>query len=232
MVTGVSTNSSNPTDNIANTTAKSQKALSQNYNDFLTLLTTQLKNQDPLDPQDASQFTSQIAQLSSVQEQINTNSNLEKLIAVIGGGQLTSAANYIGRVIEAKGDKSMKISDGTREGAKFIYVLPKEAATAKITVTDSAGRVVYNGNVPTTAGRNQVVWDGTNSLTGKKMPNGSYKFVISAQDSAGKAITPTTYTTGIVTSADLQDGQTILSLDDIQVPLSDITSIRTAQELL
>lgn len=224
MVTGVNNNP----DSIANTTAKSQKALSQNYNDFLTLLTTQLKNQDPLDPQDASEFTSQIAQLSSVQEQINTNSNLEKLLAAIGGGQLTSAVAYIGRVIEAKGNQSMKVT----EGAQFVYELPQAADSAKITITDATGKVVYNGPVPTKAGRNEVVWDGTNSLTGETMPNGSYTFFIAAKDQTGAAIDPTTYSTGVVTAADLQDGETILSMGDIKIPLSDITSVKTAQELL
>lgn len=229
MVTGV-TSTVNAADSIANATTKSQKALSQNYNDFLTLLITQLKNQDPLDPQDASQFTSQMAQLSSVQEQINSNAKLDTLIATISGSQLSNVVNYIGRVVEARGgNQVMKVT----EGAQFVYDLPTDAASARIAVSDASGVVVYSNNVPTTAGRNEVVWDGTNSLTGQASPNGGYRYTIIAQDSAGNPITPTTYSTGLVTAVDLKDGVPVLSLGTgISLPLSDVTSIQTAQQLL
>jgi flagellar basal-body rod modification protein FlgD len=226
MVTAVSSK----TDSIANSTAKSQTALSQNYNDFLTLLTTQLKNQDPLDPQDASEFTSQIAQLSSVQEQINSNAKLDTLISTISGSQLSNVVNYIGRVVEAKGgNKVMKVT----EGAQFAYDLPTEAASATIAVSDATGKVVYTHAVPTTAGRNEVVWDGTNSLTGVAAPNGGYTYKIIAKDSSGAELKATTYSTGVVTAVDLKDGVAILGLgEDIDLPLSEVTSIKTAQQLL
>jgi flagellar basal-body rod modification protein FlgD len=212
--------------------AASQTSLDKTFNDFLLLLTTQLKNQDPLDPQDASEFTSQLAQMSGVQEQVNTNANLEKLISLVNGSQLSNVVSYIGRAVEASGNQSSLISNGDAQGALFAYDLPKEAQTATITITNATGNVVYSGNAPLTSGRNEVVWDGSNSFTGQKMPNGVYKFNIIAKDSAGESIKATTYTTGIVTSVDTKDGKVSLALGGINVKLEDVTAIRTAQELL
>lgn len=211
---------------------QSQTALDQTFNDFLLLLTTQLKNQDPLDPQDSSEFTSQLAQMSSVQEQVNINANLEKLISVVNGSQLNSVVNYIGRAIEANGNQSMLISDGEQQGALFVYDLEKEAAKTTITITDKTGAVVYTGNALGNIGRNEVTWDGTNSLTGQKMPPGTYKFTVLAKDAAGESIAAKTYTLGIVTAVDTKDGDISLSLGDMSVELDDVTAIRTAQELL
>lgn len=212
--------------------ADSQATLDKTFNDFLLLLTTQLKNQDPLDPQDSSEFTSQLAQMSSVQEQVNTNANLEKLISVVSGSQLSNVVNYIGRVVEAQGNESMLVSNGEEQGALFLYDLDQEAASATITITDTTGGVVYSGAALGNVGRNEVVWDGKNSLTGQEVPVGSYKFSIIAKDSAGQRIDVKTYTSGIVTSVDTSDGDVSLSLGNINVDLDKVTAIRTAQQLL
>lgn len=218
----------------SNKSGASQKALDKTFDDFLVLLTTQLKNQDPLDPQDSSEFTSQLAQMSSVQEQVNTNTNLEKLISVVSGSQLSNVVNYIGRAIEADGNQSMLIGDDEiGRGALFVYDLDKEAASTTITITDQAGSVIYTGNALGNAGRNEVVWDGRNSMTGQIVPNGAYKFTINAKDYAGNKVDVTTYTTGIVTAVDMEDGAISLSLGgSINININDVTAIRTAQELL
>lgn len=210
----------------------SQKALDQTFNDFLLLLTTQLKNQDPLDPQDSSQFTSQLAQMSSVQEAVNTNANLEKLIALTGGSQINNAVNYIGRAVEAAGNQSQLIDDGQQKGALFLYDLPVEAKDVTINITDASNTVVYSGPAYTDKGRNAVVWDGKNSLTGQDMPVGTYNFTVLAKDFAGNALEAKTYTTGIVTAVDTQDGDVTLSLGNIRVDVGDVSAIRSAQNLL
>ena len=88
-MSSVTNNTNTPT-----TTSQTKNAstmLNGTLNDFLKLLTTQLKNQDPTEPADTNQMTQQIASLSQVEQQINTNSNLEKLIAMYGGNQVSSS---------------------------------------------------------------------------------------------------------------------------------------------
>src|SRR5580765_3577825 len=121
----------------ASTTA--QKSLSGNFETFLTLLTTQLKNQDPLSPMDSNQFTQQLVQFSQVEQQINSNKNLESLIALTKSQSATSAVSYLG--------KTLTITDGTAAlqngSANWTYSLPNDAAITKLVVTDSRGRGIY-----------------------------------------------------------------------------------------
>jgi hypothetical protein len=79
--------------------ANAQKSLSGNFETFLTLLTTQLKNQDPLSPMDSNQFTQQLVQFSQVEQQINSNKNLESLIALTKSQSATSAVSYLGKTL-------------------------------------------------------------------------------------------------------------------------------------
>src|SRR3989338_691013 len=83
--------------------AQSDAKLKDDLNKFLNLLVTQLKHQDPLDPMDATEFTSQLVQFASVEQQIHQNANLEKLIALQQGSQISSLVNYIGMNVEATG---------------------------------------------------------------------------------------------------------------------------------
>jgi flagellar basal-body rod modification protein FlgD len=222
----------NATDNINNAikpktdtgskTDKAQQQLNTNFNDFLTLLTTQLQNQDPTNPMDSSQFTSQLAQMSAVEQQINTNSNLEKVLAAITSSQSGSLVSYIGKQIDAIGSNGV-LAGG---GAVFAYNLPQAAATTTISISDAKGNVVYNGNGDVKSGRNQVIWDGVNSNSGATMPDGIYTIKVTAKDAAGKDITATTYTTGLVSAVDNSSGTPALSLGPITVPANDVISVR------
>lgn len=216
----------------ANPTGLGQETIDKTFTDFIALLTTQLENQLPTDPVDTSQFTDQITNMTLAQEQINTNTLLKELVALSGGGELDNAVSYIGRVIEAPGNKSQLISNGEEAGGVFIYDLPVEARAITITIQDKTGRVVYSGEALGNEGRNEVVWDGSNSLTGELMPSGAYSFKINAKDFNNNDIDATTYTTGIVTSADVLEGNVTLSLGDIKIPVSDVLAIKSAQELL
>ena len=200
--------------------------LSQNYQDFLKLLTTQLQNQDPTSPTDTNQLTQQIATLSSVEQQINMNKNLEALLAAYQSSESNTAVGYIGAQIETEGDQV--VVSGT-EGA-LVYYLPEGAASAEITVKDASGATVFTANGTNVAGRNQVIWNAKNTA-GELVPEGAYTFTVKVKDSAGKAITEdvTTRTTGIVKSVEKIDGKNTLSLGPIQVDLDDVLSVRNPQ---
>lgn len=219
-------------DNIENFTAagkaskadKAKSALGTNFNDFLKLLTTQLQNQDPTDPMKAENFTQQIASLSQVEQQVNTNKNLESLISMISNTQLNNSVNYIGKVVEAEGDDGIL----TENGGAFGYNLATVPESVTVTISDSTGKVVYTGEGSKEAGRNVVSWDGTNSYTGAKMPPGTYSISVKAIDGAGKDVTATPFTIGVVQSVEMKDGVATLNMGDISVTMDKITAIRNS----
>ncbi len=188
---------------------------------FLLLLTTQLKNQDPTNPTDTNQVTQQIALLSQVEQQTKSNGFLQQLVTMNGQSQAGAAVNYIGRQVDATG-KTGQLAGGK---ASFVYKLPAGVDKATVNIFDSNGKVVYSGNGTTIAGRNTVVWDGSNSVTGAAMPNGTYTFEVKAKDVAGKDVDSTTLTTGIVQSVDSQDGVNSLSLGGFSIPLDSVISV-------
>lgn len=204
------------------TSSKASKALSNNLGDFLKLLTTQLKNQDPTQPMDTSQFTQQIATLSGVEQQINTNRNLEDIVSLFSSSQINGVVGYIGKRIEAQGNKAT-LENG---GAIFIYDLETEAKTVDLSITDASGAVVFSGEGDIKAGRNEVFWDGKNSFSGATMPDGVYTIGLKAKDYTGKEIKATTTTTGRITAVDLQDGKPTLLMGDHRIPLDKVLTIR------
>jgi flagellar basal-body rod modification protein FlgD len=213
---------------VNNKNANSDSAKAQtNYQDFLHLLTTQLQNQDPTAPTDTNQLTQQIATLSQVEQQINTNTNLQKLISLFNTTTMNSVVDYIGKQVETPGSQGLLL-DGT---ATFVYNLDKNAESVAVTVTDLEGNTVLNANGTKLAGRNEVVWDGKDN-TGKQLADGTYNLKVTAKDAGGAEIKVTTSTVGVVTSVDSKDGVPTLMLGDIAVAIDKVTSVRPAGQLV
>lgn len=202
----------------------SQVQLSSDINFFLKMLTTQLKNQDPTSPLDTNQFTQQIAQYSSVQQQVTTNSNLEKLLAASKQSSLTTAVGYIGKEVESKGDTGTVVGG---QGA-FSYILPKAAANVNITIKDATGFTVFSGKGDVKAGRNIVVWDGVNSATGVQEPDGLYTIAVTASDAANVAITAETRAVTLVSGVETDsNGNTLLTAGETKINYADVLAVRT-----
>lgn len=214
-------------DNINNVTGKNASATDKaaiksqtNYQDFLKLLTTQLQNQDPTAPADTNQLTQQIATLSQVEQQINTNQNLQKLIGLFNTSTLNSVVGYIGKQIETDGDKGV-LQNGR---SSFVYNLEKDAQNADIEILDAGGKVVLSTAGTKVAGRNEVLWDGKDG-DGKQLPDGTYSIRVVAKNGKDN-VNVTTSTVGVVTSIDSKDGVTTLSLGDVVVALDKVHSVR------
>jgi flagellar basal-body rod modification protein FlgD len=216
-------------DNINNITGNgstnAHRNLDSNYQDFLRLLTTQLQHQDPTDPTDTNQLTQQIATLSQVEQQINTNTNLEKLITLFNTTQYNSVVSYIGKQVEADGNAGA-LENGQ---ARFAYYLGAPAGEVKVTIKNRAGAVVYTGAGTLNTGRNEFVWDGKNN-EGTVQPNGTYTMEVKAFDTGGQSINSKTYITGIVQSVDSLNGNVYLSFGDISVPVDKVISVRQAPQ--
>ncbi len=189
--TGTSSSGSSGLSGIASTSAASLQ------NNFMTLLITQLQNQDPMNPMDSSQMTSQLAQISTVSGISQLNSTLSALNTSLGNNQSMSAAtSLIGHTVLVPGS-SVNLTSGS--SATLGVQLPQAASNLTVTIKNGAGAVVDTLNLGSQAsGVVPVTWNGKSS-TGSTLPSGTYS--VSASASAGNtAVTATPLTSGTVNS--------------------------------
>jgi flagellar basal-body rod modification protein FlgD len=170
-----------PSSTTAQTVAtEARSKLSDNFDTFLSLLTAQLSNQDPLNPVDSAQFTQQLVQYSQVEQQISTNDKLETLLAQSESAGTASAVSFIGRTAIFSSDVA-RLADGA---AKWTYDITGATGEARISVRDSTGREVYSESVAAGNGALTFNWDGEDA-NGRDLPAGPYQLVITATDSDG-----------------------------------------------
>lgn len=205
----------------------SQAKLDEDLNRFLTLLITQLENQDPLDPMDATEFTSQLVQFASVEQQIAQNGSLEKLLSLSQTSQVADMVNFIGNEIEYDGDQFELQGDLT----KFTYSLSERATSVDIAVRDQNGRTVFNTPGETDIGAHGFVWDGKGN-NGLPQPEGPYTLIISALGSSGEIQNVEKTVFGKVTGAGAEDGVVSLFINGITVPMDQVLSVSEAAPLV
>jgi flagellar basal-body rod modification protein FlgD len=201
-------------------TANATTGLTQNFNTFLTLLTTQLQNQDPLSPLDTNQFTQQLVSFSQVEQQINTNSNLQQLIALQGAGESISALPLVGQSIEYN-SATAPLSNGQ---ANFVYDLPSSTSATALTVFNADGNVVYTQPGDTTAGTHVFNWNGQTNA-GTQLPDGNYSLQIQAVGSAGGAVTPSIASVGTVQAVGVENGTATFTINGMAIPLSQLVTV-------
>ena len=206
----------------AKTNASSQ-TLSADMNTFLTLLTTQLKYQDPLDPMDTAEFTNQLVQYSSVEQAIQTNTKLDNLLSLTISNLGAQAVSYIGKTAQVLGDV-MPLEGGK---AKAAYTLSKDVSSVTITVKDMNGKVVYSETGETTSGTHEFTWDGKDS-NGNQLEDGAYQIVVSTKVGSGEtSATVTTTIFGKVTGVASDSNGVYIGLGDaVTAGLGDILTIR------
>jgi len=211
--------STNPGGSTANATA----GLTQNFNTFLTLLTTQLQNQDPLSPMDTNQFTQQLVSFSEVEQQINTNSNLQQLIALQGAGESIAALPLVGQNIEYN-SATAPLSNGQ---ANFVYDLPSTTASTALTVVNASGKVVYTQPGDTSAGAHLFTWNGQTN-TGVQLPDGNYTLQIQAVGAAGAPVSPTIASVGTVQAVGVENGTATFTVNGMAIPLNELVTVNPA----
>jgi flagellar basal-body rod modification protein FlgD len=224
MIIGASSTTTATTDATTSKAAADQNKLSGDLNRFLTLLVTQLQNQDPLEPLDANQFTSQLVQFASVEQQINQNANLEKLLAAQASSGLASAIGYLGTTVEGKGEAFL-LQDGS---ARASYTLGQSAADAVAVVRDSAGKTVFTSKVDGSAGTHAFHWDGV-AADGRTLADGRYSLQIVAKSRTGETIAATQTWFGKVTGIGSGTAGAQLDIGDDSVLLADVLSIRESE---
>ena len=204
---------------------RSLTGLADNLDNFLTILTTQLQHQDPLSPLDTHEFTNQLVLFAGVEQDIQGNSSLEKLIALQQNNVAVGAVSYIGQNIDATGQTNM-----LRNGeAKYAYTLPGNAKSATLQISDASGKTILVTPAQTTAGRHEFTWDGKDSL-GNLAPEGPYSITVLATDAADQPIPVSYSVSGRVTGVEMTNGDATLNLGDVIVPLTQVTRIREAND--
>ncbi len=209
MATDISAITNTVQTGVSKTNASSQ-TLSADMNTFLTLLTTQLKYQDPMDPMDTAEFTNQLVQYSSVEQAIQTNTKLDALLSLNLSNLGAQAVSYIGKTAQVLGDV-MPLDGGK---AKATYTFNKDVLSATITIKDMSGNVVYTETAETTAGTHEFTWDGKDK-DGNQLEDGAYQIIVSPKVANGEAqATVTTTIFGKVTGVASDENGIYIGLGD------------------
>lgn len=183
----------------------STKGIADNFQTFLTLLTTQLQNQNPLDPLDTNQFTQQLVQFAGVEQQLKSNDQLKSLIEIEKSAQSTQALVYVGNTVAVDGSKAQ-----FDKSATWNLTAPK-GTNANITITTSTGQTAYSGNFTLSQSNASFVWDGKGN-DGTQWPPGTYTLTATGKDSSGSDVAISTEIQGMVDSVDLTASPPLLSI--------------------
>ncbi len=194
-------------------------SLAGNFTDFLSMLMTQLKNQDPTSPMDANKFTTELVQFSGVEQQINTNSSLTQLIQLTQSQQVLQSASIVGHRVSVTSDK-LSLQNGV---AGVAFTAPV-AEPVNISVTDSSGAVIAQPQVSANQGSNQWSWNGQNAVGGK-MPDGVYNVAVTSAAS-GQTATAVPFTVIGTATGITQSGTTLnLQMGSLTTPFANVTAV-------
>jgi flagellar basal-body rod modification protein FlgD len=205
----------------------SRNSLANNEQTFLRLLTTQLKNQDPLAPTDTTQMTSQITQMTGVEQQLVTNDLLAALVGMSTGGGISEGVNLMGKQVTAETEKSV-LKNGE---ATWSYTQSRSATGVKIEVVDKFDKVIAT-ILPDdmSSGDHTFKWDGKSADGTKQPEGGAYTIKVTATDAAGTKI-PTTAKgriDGVVTKVTNESGVNMVWIGDTKVPLDSVIGVTNA----
>ena len=197
--------------------ARASASIAETFDNFLTLLTTQLKTQDPLDPVSSSEFTAQLVNFTNVEQNIATNKHLENILSLSRAQLTAAAASYLGRTIEADGNTT-HLAAGA---AHWTYEVEGAANAIVLTITDASGRLVRTVGGDTTLGKRSFVWDG-NDNAGNAAPEGAYRLTVTARGAEGEELPARIGVIGRVDGVETADGETRLMIGEAAIPLSNV----------
>lgn len=206
----------------------SKNKLAKDLNSFLQLLTSQLKNQDPLSPMDSSEFTNQLVEFAQVEQQIGMNDNLTSLIGLTNQSIVSSAVNYIGNTIEGESNQ-VPLQGGKLKAA---YGLNAEAKQVTVVVRNEAGDIIYARPIEQGSGKTKGVhsfeWDGKDN-NGNQLPDGAYGISVTAVGADEAPVENYVTAFGRVTGVTTINGATVLLIGKVGIPVNSVLSV-TATE--
>ena len=187
------------------TSSTATSGIADNFQTFLTLLTTQLQHQNPLDPLDTNQFTAQLVQFAGVEQQLKSNDQLKSLIEIEKSAQATQALVYVGNTVAVDGSKAQ-----FDKSATWNFQSTKDTSAA-VTITNASGQTAYTGSYTLKQGNASFVWDGKGN-DGTQWPAGTYTLSATGKDSSGNSVAISTEVQGVVDSVDLTSTPPLLSI--------------------
>lgn len=195
--------------------------LNADFDMFLKLLTTQMQNQDPLDPMDTSEYTQQLVQYSQVEQSIEQTSTLKSILASLGTQNLTQASSLLGKLVEAD---SATAGLTAEVPAQWSWEADRSVSTLTATIKDSNGRIVDTRTVEANGASGALQWDGA-TTNGKEMGPGNYTIELKAKDSSGTEVPVTAHAIGTVTDVQLQNGAVTLTVNGAKVSTDELVRI-------
>lgn len=208
-------------------TSSSSSTADSLTDDFLTLLTAQIEYQDPLDPMESSEYTSQLAALTTVQELSDIETQLEYQQLYLASINNSMVTNFIGKEVVASGDT---ITYDGSTSPTLSYTLDDAATSVVINVYDSDGSVVRTISCGSQdAGQQEITWDGYDS-DGNAADTGTYTFEVLATDADGNSVTATTEISGTVDSIFFEEGVGYVTVNGQDITISDIIEIKNGTE--
>jgi flagellar basal-body rod modification protein FlgD len=214
------------TTNTGTSSTSTNPGIASNFTQFLQLLTTQLKNQNPLDPLDTNQFTQQLVQFAGVEQQLRSNDQLQTLVALQKSTQSSAALEFVGKTVVISGATTHLMSSGT---STWTFSSPKPAS-ATVTIRDSSGQTAFSSNYSINTGRQDFVWDGRGT-NGQRWPAGDYTMTITAKDASGQNVAITTDVQGIVDSADVSETPPVLSIGELKFTIDQVKRVVRATDV-
>lgn len=215
----VSAPNSTPTSSAATSSDASRKTLSSQ--DFLTLLVSELQNQDPLNATSVTDFMNQMTSYANFTGQQELNSSMSSLAGSFASLVTLNSVNYIGHTVEAVANTSI-LSDGK---ATYGYTLSSATSDVSITIQDSAGKTVWTGDGTGNKGANSFTWDGKDS-DGKQLDDGGqYTISVTAKDATGNSVLSYTSIKGVVTGIDTSTSTPSLTVNGVPVSASYIIGV-------
>ena len=211
--TGSASSSTSASSGLPSSTISSQ--------DFLSLLVSELRNQDPMNTTSVTDFINQMTAYTNFSQQQSINSNLNALAGAFSSLVTLNSVNYIGHVVEAKTDTA-ELMNGS---ATFGYSLSGAATDVSITIKNAAGKTVWTGTGSRQAGSNTFAWDGKDSDGKQLLDGGQYTIGVTATDAVGNSVFNYSTITGTVTGLDTSTGAPSLTVNGVPVSVSNIIGV-------
>jgi flagellar basal-body rod modification protein FlgD len=193
--------------------------IASNFTTFLQLLTTQLKNQNPLDPLDTNQFTQQLVQFAQVEQQMKSNDQLSSLVSLEKSAVASTALAYVGATVVVDGSTAQL----TNSTANWSLNVTKPS-TATITIKDSTGQNAFTGTMAVNPGTQTFTWNGRGN-DGRLWPDGAYTLTATAVDASNQSVAISTEVQATVDSVDLTQDPPQLSINGQNYTLDKIKRI-------
>lgn len=203
-------------------TDESVSKFAKDFDDFLKLLVTQLKNQNPLEPLDSNEFTDQIVQFTGVEQSINTNQKLDALLGITQLSNNSDIISFAGKQVEVEGSTIVLPEDGE---VSFAYNIDEsQIKKTFVTIRDAFGNTVFNGEGSTSEGKHFYSWNGVDNSGNQSSP-GAYHIQITTENSDGNINNISSIVQGVVEGVNLVGSEPTLVVNGEEIPLGKVNFI-------